>query len=195
MFLKASLHGSKRQRGGWGGRTICKHNVVMTGSERVHSGTRGPETTGPRDHGPRDQGPGDRRATGLAKPSKNPALAKPFKKKPGPPEFLCHKQQTKGFSRKFPPNFRGKKITGNSFEGHMPPLPKPDSAICGIPITKHIRRLKQPPPFLNSACTLALPHGQLSVNKARKPSRGLATLLSTFGAIGLRPCQSAVNVL
>ena len=35
MFLKASLHGLKRQRGGWGG-GVCKHNVVMTGSERVH---------------------------------------------------------------------------------------------------------------------------------------------------------------
>ena len=41
MFLKASLHGLKRQRGGWGGRSppSCKHNVVMTGSERVHMGS------------------------------------------------------------------------------------------------------------------------------------------------------------
>ena len=41
MFLKASLHGLKRQRGGWVGRSppICKHNVVMTGSERVHMGS------------------------------------------------------------------------------------------------------------------------------------------------------------
>ena len=43
--------------------------------------TAGPEDQRPRDHGPRDQGPGDHRATGLAKPSKNPTLAKPFKKK------------------------------------------------------------------------------------------------------------------
>ena len=43
--------------------------------------TAGPEGQRPRDHGPRDQGPGDHRATGLAKPSKNPTLAKPFKKK------------------------------------------------------------------------------------------------------------------
>ena len=43
MFLKASLHGLKRQRGGWGGGgqapPICKHNVVMSGSERVHMGS------------------------------------------------------------------------------------------------------------------------------------------------------------
>ena len=44
--------------------------------------TAGPEDQRPRDHGPRDQGPGDHRATGLAKPPKNPTLAKPFKKKP-----------------------------------------------------------------------------------------------------------------
>ena len=42
MFLKASLHGLKGQRGGWGGGAappICKHNVVMTASERVHMGS------------------------------------------------------------------------------------------------------------------------------------------------------------
>ena len=41
MFLKASLHGLKRQRGGWGGAAppICKHKAVMTGSERVHMGS------------------------------------------------------------------------------------------------------------------------------------------------------------
>ena len=38
MFLKASLHGSKRKRGGWGRAQppICKLNVLLTGSERVH---------------------------------------------------------------------------------------------------------------------------------------------------------------
>ena len=45
MFLKASLHGLKRQQRGWGGGMgdppppICKHNVFMTGSERVHTGS------------------------------------------------------------------------------------------------------------------------------------------------------------
>ena len=41
MFLKASLRGLKRQRGVGGGAAppICKHNVVMTGSERVHMGS------------------------------------------------------------------------------------------------------------------------------------------------------------
>ena len=35
MFLKASLHGLKRKRGA----PICKHNVFMTGSERLHMGS------------------------------------------------------------------------------------------------------------------------------------------------------------
>ena len=45
MFLKASLHSLKRKRGvggGGGGEwapPICKHNVFMTGSERVHMGS------------------------------------------------------------------------------------------------------------------------------------------------------------
>ena len=41
MFLKTSLRSLKRKRGGWGGRSppICKHSVVMTGSERVHMGS------------------------------------------------------------------------------------------------------------------------------------------------------------
>ena len=42
MFLKASLHSLKRERGvggeGWAP-PICKHNVFMTGSERVHTGS------------------------------------------------------------------------------------------------------------------------------------------------------------
>ena len=44
MFLKTSLHSLKRKRRGGGvggGRSppICKHSVVMTGSERVHMGS------------------------------------------------------------------------------------------------------------------------------------------------------------
>ena len=43
MFLKASLHSLKRKPGVGGGGgwapPICKHNVVMTGSERVHVGS------------------------------------------------------------------------------------------------------------------------------------------------------------
>ena len=40
MFLKASLHGLKRKPGGFGSPPpICKHNVFMTGSERVHMGS------------------------------------------------------------------------------------------------------------------------------------------------------------
>ena len=51
MFLKASLHGTARLKeraggvwgGGWGGGRspppICKHNVFMTGSERVDMGS------------------------------------------------------------------------------------------------------------------------------------------------------------
>ena len=43
MFLKASLRGLKDSGGvgGGGGAAppICKHNVVMTGSERVHMGS------------------------------------------------------------------------------------------------------------------------------------------------------------
>ena len=45
MFLKTSLHSLKRKQGGGGevggGRSppICKHSVVMTGSERVHMGS------------------------------------------------------------------------------------------------------------------------------------------------------------
>ena len=41
MFLKASLRGLKDSGGVAGGAAppICKHNVVMTGSERVHMGS------------------------------------------------------------------------------------------------------------------------------------------------------------
>ena len=41
MFWKASLHGLKRRRGVEGGTAspICKHNVLMTGSARVHMGS------------------------------------------------------------------------------------------------------------------------------------------------------------
>ena len=43
MFLKTSLHSLKRKRGGGGlggaQPPICKHSVVMTGSERVHMGS------------------------------------------------------------------------------------------------------------------------------------------------------------
>ena len=43
MFLKASLHSLKRKPGVGGGGgwapPICKHNVFMTGSERVHMGS------------------------------------------------------------------------------------------------------------------------------------------------------------
>ena len=39
MFLTTSLHGLKRKRGVGGGPPICKHNVFMTGSERVHMGS------------------------------------------------------------------------------------------------------------------------------------------------------------
>ena len=50
MLLKTSLRSLKRKRrggGGWGGLgggggrspPICKHSVVMTGSERVHMGS------------------------------------------------------------------------------------------------------------------------------------------------------------
>ena len=42
MLLKASLHGAKKKRGGWVGRSpppICKHKVFITGSEPVHMGS------------------------------------------------------------------------------------------------------------------------------------------------------------
>ena len=41
MFLKASLHSLKRKRGvgGMGAPRVCKHNVFMTGAERVHMGS------------------------------------------------------------------------------------------------------------------------------------------------------------
>ena len=41
MFLKASLHGLKRQRGVGGPQPppFANTNVVMTGSERVHMGS------------------------------------------------------------------------------------------------------------------------------------------------------------
>ena len=37
--MKESLHGFKRKRGGLAAAPICKHNVFMTGSERVHMGS------------------------------------------------------------------------------------------------------------------------------------------------------------
>ena len=42
MFLKESLHGVKRKRGGLGGGAappICTHDVFITGSERGHMGS------------------------------------------------------------------------------------------------------------------------------------------------------------
>ena len=41
MFLKQSLRGLKRMRGGWGGRSppICTHDVFITGSERGPMGS------------------------------------------------------------------------------------------------------------------------------------------------------------
>ena len=39
MFLKASLHGGKRKRGSWGGGRsppICKHDIFITRSQKVH---------------------------------------------------------------------------------------------------------------------------------------------------------------
>ena len=54
----------------------------MTGSERVHSGNRGPETTGPRTTGPRTRRP---QGHGLGQTFQKPNLGQTFqKKKPDP---------------------------------------------------------------------------------------------------------------
>ena len=61
----------------------------MTGSERVHSGNRGPETTGPRTTGPRTRRP---QGHGLGQTFQKPNLGQTFqKKKTGPKQNERHK--------------------------------------------------------------------------------------------------------